>query len=255
MNSITAALFLGLVFRSAMMVASSRVHRCSWDPKVPHNIWKDHLKSSRFLYGSAVVKNRIKCQIKKGIHPDFWGDLMTLVNKLNNERECTFDESEWRWLEKKLVGLGKRITNESGADIYVIPNFLTSHQCQKLIDIHGEISNSSINEKWKFSTIKQLLEAVYKSSLSPNEYNIFLDLSSDCDGGRLEGSEIGEKLAKVLNFSSSVLVPRGESAFVDFVEERIQKVTGLPRTNAFHSQLIKYQTNSEVKINSARIVN
>lgn len=92
----------------------------------------------------------------------------------------------------------------------------------------------------------QLLDAIHKASLSPDEYNISLNAEEYCDGGVLEGSNIGKKLTKVLKFSSSVIVPRGENYLVDFLERFIQNEIGLPLTNAFHTQLLNYDAKSGV---------
>ena len=73
-----------------------------------------------------------------------------------------------------------------------------------------------------------------------------MDARQKCDGGTLEGVNISRKMVKVLNFSSSVLVPRGENRAVDTIEGYIQDVLGLPRTNAYHTQLVKYEARSEV---------
>jgi hypothetical protein len=73
-----------------------------------------------------------------------------------------------------------------------------------------------------------------------------MNANENCDGGILEGINISQKLRNVLNVSSSVLVPRGENREVDAIEEHIMGVIGLPRTNAYHTQLVKYQTQSEV---------
>ena len=99
---------------------------------------------------------------------------------------------------------------------------------------------------WRFSTTKQLLEAIFKASLSPDEYNISMNVMENCDGGTLDGMNISQKLTKVLNISSSVLVPRGENDDVDVLERNIQDMIKLPRTNAYHTQLVKYEEKSEV---------
>lgn len=100
---------------------------------------------------------------------------------------------------------------------------------------------------WRFSTTKQLLEAIFKASLSPDEYNISMNVMENCDGGTLDGMNISHKLTKVLNISSSVLVPRGENDDVDVLERNIQDMIKLPRTNAYHTQLVKYEAKSEVR--------
>ncbi|CAB4032495.1 probable prolyl 4-hydroxylase 10, partial [Paramuricea clavata] len=69
----------------------------------------------------------------------------------------------------------------------------------------------------------------------------------NCDGGTLDGMNISQKLTKVLNISSSVLVPRGENHDVDALESNIQDMIKLPRTNAYHTQLVKYEAKSEYK--------
>ena len=101
---------------------------------------------------------------------------------------------------------------------------------------------------WKFSTTRQMLKAIHKASLFPDEYNISINANEDCDGGTLEGIKINQKLRNVLKISSSVLLPRGENHEVDALEKYINNVLGLPITNAYHTQLVKYQTQSEVKI-------
>ena len=63
----------------------------------------------------------------------------------------------------------------------------------------------------------------------------------------MEGVNISKKLMTVLNFSSSVLVPRGENNNVDTLERYIRDVIGLPRTNAYHTQLVRYEAKSEVR--------
>ena len=69
----------------------------------------------------------------------------------------------------------------------------------------------------------------------------------NCDGGVMEGVNISKKLMTVLNFSSSVLVPRGENNNVDTLERYIWNVIGLPRTNAYHTQLVRYEAKNEVR--------
>lgn len=107
---------------------------------------------------------------------------------------------------------------------------------------------------WKFSTTKQLLEAIYKASLSPDEYNISMNSQDSCDGGAMEGINVSRKLMTILNFSSSVLVPRGENVNVDVVERYIRDFIGLPRTNAYHTQLVKYEARSEVTMYLLKLI-
>ena len=64
----------------------------------------------------------------------------------------------------------------------------------------------------------------------------------------MEGTNINRKLMTVLNFSSSVLVPRGENVNVDVLERYIRDVIGLPIANAYHTQLVKYEARSEVRV-------
>ena len=93
-----------------------------------------------------------------------------------------------------------------------------------------------------------MLKAIHKASLFPDEYNISINANEDCDGGTLEGIKTNQKLKNVLKINSSVLVPRGENHEIDALEKYINNVSGLPRTNAYHTQLVKFQTPSEVKI-------
>lgn len=251
MNPMSSVLFPYLLFFS---LGSSGARPCSLEPEIPrtsNTVWKDNFTSSRFPYIAITAsEGNPTCRLQKEKYPvsESLELLDFLLKELEYKRDCTFDETQWKSLTKSQSGFlrGKRITDERDLDIYVIPNFLTPRQCQDLIDVHKNVSKGSNNQRWKFGTTKQLLNAVHKASLSPSEYNISIDSSNRCDGGILDGVQAGEKLRKVLNFSSSVLVPRGESFLVDFVEKNIQRVFGLPRTNAFHTQLIRYQTNSEV---------
>jgi hypothetical protein len=75
-----------------------------------------------------------------------------------------------------------------------------------------------------------------------------MNVNENCDGGTLEGINISQKLTKVLSVSSSVLVPRGENYEVDFLERYIKDVIGLPTTNAYHAQLVRYEEKSEVRM-------
>lgn len=74
-----------------------------------------------------------------------------------------------------------------------------------------------------------------------------MNLMDSCDGGTIAGSNINQKLANVLNYSSSVLVPRGENHEVDALERLVSDSLGLPRTNAYHTQLVKYEESIEVE--------
>ncbi|XP_028397289.1 uncharacterized protein LOC114521079 [Dendronephthya gigantea] len=176
-------------------------------------------------------------------------NLWHLLYYLEAERECTFDEMEWTRIKRKIkLAQGEQITGQNQPDVYIIPNFLSKNQCEKLVRTYKDIRQSIATRKlWRFSTMKQLLDAIYKASLSPDEYNISLNAEESCDGGALEGLNIGKKLMKVLKFSSSVIVPRGENYQVDLLEKFIQDAIGLPVTNAYHTQLVNYDAKSGYK--------
>lgn len=69
--------------------------------------------------------------------------LWYLLRDLENERECIFDEVEWSEIKDNIkISQGQRVAKKDQPDVFIIPNFLTPKQCEELVKIHKEISNS-----------------------------------------------------------------------------------------------------------------
>ena len=252
----TNVIFLFVIF--CTMGANLARSSCASEPKSHQMLDEILLESKRSHYRFSYtffqsLNKKPQCETKENSCSSKTSSLLQklwcLLHDLEDERECTFDQVEWERIKNNIEAThGQRITNEDQPDVFIIPNFLTPMQCEELVKVQKEISNNiSTRKHWKFSTTRQMLKAIHKASLSPDDYNVSMNANEECDGGTLEGVKINRKLRKVLKISSSVLVPRGESHEVDALEKYINNVLGLPKTNAYHTQLVKYQTQSEYK--------
>ena len=102
-----------------------------------------------FTYGSCYqsLNMKLKCESRKtkfsSINNPLLQNLRHLLDDLENKRECTFDEVEWSKIKKNIIRLnGERVTKEDQPDIFIIPNLLTQEQCEEVVKIHRDISNS-----------------------------------------------------------------------------------------------------------------
>ena len=69
--------------------------------------------------------------------------LWYLLRDLEEEKECIFDEVKWNEIQDNIKNLpGERVAKKDQPDVFIIPNFLTQKQCEELVKIHKEISNS-----------------------------------------------------------------------------------------------------------------
>ncbi|XP_046862556.1 probable prolyl 4-hydroxylase 3 isoform X2 [Xenia sp. Carnegie-2017] len=189
---------------------------------------------------------RVKAADFKKLHVQFLDDL-------DLKADCVFDHVQWNDILDNIIAVeGQRITKNHEPDVFVIPNFFTNEQCEKLISTHNEMKKSakSLKKLWKFATSRQLLETIHQSFLSPHEYKLDFCKQYDCDEVSITGENIDEKLLYNISFSSSVLLARGENSLVDLLEGIIEEKLGLPKTNAYHTQLVKYRINSEYNMHT-----
>lgn len=149
MNLFTKVAYSSLIF--CILRVNLAFSRCAKEPKsleILDEILDESKRShSLFSYGCHQSLNeRLQCETNKkkcsSIDNPLLQNLWYLLHDLENERECTFDEVEWSGIKDDImVAQGERVTKEDQPDVFIIPNFLTEEQCEKLVKVHKEISN------------------------------------------------------------------------------------------------------------------
>lgn len=61
-----------------------------------------------------------------------------------------------------------------------------------------------------------------------------------------QSQQVHERLSEKFPYSTASLVPRGEHEGLDALEKKLEEQLGLPKDNAYHSQLIKYKEGEQV---------
>lgn len=150
MNLFAKVAYSSLIF--CILRVNLAFSRCAKEPKsleILDEILDESKRShSLFSYGCHQSLNeRLQCETNKkkcsSIDNPLLQNLWYLLHDLENERECTFDEVEWSGIKDNImVAQGERVTKEDQPDVFIIPNFLTEEQCENLVKVHKEISNT-----------------------------------------------------------------------------------------------------------------
>ena len=157
MNFFTKVVFPGLLF-CTLRVNPGCVSRCANEPKslqtINYILRKLDHPSFSFPYGCYKRSSSTRRQCKMGqkkcspVSKSLLQSLWYLLRDLENGRKCTSDEREWTRIKDSIVreAQGKRLTEKSQPDVFIIPDFLTRNQCEELVKIHVGISDS-VNTK------------------------------------------------------------------------------------------------------------
>ena len=122
-----------------------------------------------------------------------------------------------------------------------IDDFLTEEECQAVVQLFKDVNtNKHKSPLVCFARNKQLNTLLKKNILNTPTISL-----KDGESESQECLNATDKLMKHLSYSSSAFIAPSRHSLIDEINERIERVFGLPKKQGASSQILKYTKNQE----------
>eukprot|EP00117_Sycon_ciliatum_P035339 scpid54223/ scgid26812/ Prolyl 4-hydroxylase subunit alpha-2; Procollagen-proline,2-oxoglutarate-4-dioxygenase subunit alpha-2 len=147
----------------------------------------------------------------------------------------------WRNIANKAATLNATSLHPNG-NILHIENLLTTTECLQMIQHHESLVSEHANPPpWCFEDENWVGTVLDEEKIGKDTETFQINQAGSKNMFCAQSDEVHDRLSARYPHSQATLVARGENEAVDAVERKLDSKVGLPKDNAYHTQLIKYR--------------